>query len=382
MKLKNLLFIFLCSFSSTFTQSQISNFKEKFELPNEVKETSGLLFLDGKIITHNDSGDNANLYEIDSLSGNLLRTISISNASNIDWEDITDDESHIYIGDMGNNNGNRTDLKIYKILKSDFRNNTSVSAEIISFSYQNQTTFSNSNNHNFDSEAIVVVDNSILIFTKNRGDFKTNVYKIPTAPGTHSAVKISSANVEGLITGASFSQDRFFLTGYNSTLTPFLIYISFNRMPGDDIFFSGFQKISLENELGQGSQVEAVTNIGFTGKFYISREFVSSNQGGMQFTFPQKLYEFYDETNPLLSIEESEFNKFIIYPNPIKDKIKYTSNLTIVKIEMYNSLGKKILVSRVNPQKEVDVSFLSSGVYYLKIQSAKNNSVIKKFIKL
>ena len=27
---------------------------------------------------------------------------------------------HIYIGDIGNNNGNRTDLKIYKISKSDF----------------------------------------------------------------------------------------------------------------------------------------------------------------------------------------------------------------------------------------------------------------------
>jgi hypothetical protein len=31
----------------------------KFELPEKVKETAGMLFLDRKIITHNDCGDAA-----------------------------------------------------------------------------------------------------------------------------------------------------------------------------------------------------------------------------------------------------------------------------------------------------------------------------------
>ena len=126
--MKNLIPFIIFTFYSFLAISQITNFKEKFDLPEETKETSGLLFFDSKIITHNDSGNNANLFEIDSLSGNLLRTISISNATNIDWEDITEDENHIYIADIGNNNGNRIDLKIYKILKSDFKKSTSVSA--------------------------------------------------------------------------------------------------------------------------------------------------------------------------------------------------------------------------------------------------------------
>jgi hypothetical protein len=82
-----------------------------------VKKTSGLLFLDGKIITHNDSGDAANLYEIDSLSGAILRTISISNATNIDLEGLAENDTHLFIADIGNNNGNREDLKIDTILK-------------------------------------------------------------------------------------------------------------------------------------------------------------------------------------------------------------------------------------------------------------------------
>ena len=155
--MKNLIPFIIFTFYSFLAISQITNFKEKFDLPDETKETSGLLFLNGKIITHNDSGNNANLFEIDSLSGNLLRTISISNATNIDWEDITEDENHIYIADIGNNNGNRIDLKIYKILKSDFKKSTSVSAEIISFSYEDQTNFdSKPNGSNFDAESIAV----------------------------------------------------------------------------------------------------------------------------------------------------------------------------------------------------------------------------------
>ncbi|WP_144896518.1 hypothetical protein [Lutibacter sp. Hel_I_33_5] len=69
----------LCCFflSPIFGQGNIDNFKEKFTLPIEVKETSGLLFFNDKIITHNDSGYAANLYEIDSLSGLITRTVKL-----------------------------------------------------------------------------------------------------------------------------------------------------------------------------------------------------------------------------------------------------------------------------------------------------------------
>jgi hypothetical protein len=383
MRLNNLLFLFLFSFYSIFTQGQITNFKEKFDLPDETKETSGLLFLDGKIITHNDSGNNANLFEIDSLSGNLLRTISISNATNIDWEDITEDENHIYIADIGNNNGNRTDLKIYKIIKSDFKKNTSVSAEIISFSYEDQTDFDNKPNaSNFDAESIVIFDNSILIFTKNWADLKTNVYQIPLTTGNYVAKKISSANIEGLITGGVYNDGRFFLTGYNTTLIPFLIYISPNRKPGEDIFFSGFDKITLENKLGQGSQLEGITNIGITGKYYISREHFTTIINGNQYDFTQKLYEFYDETSPLLSTDENKLGKIIISPNPVTNKVKIHTDLPFLNLEIYNSLGKKMNILLIDSLKEIDISYLEKGVYFLKIQYKNRKSTVRKIIKL
>lgn len=380
MKLKSLTIILLLFLNSFLGQSQINNFKEKFDLPKEVKETSGLLFLNGKIITHNDSGDDANLYEIDSLSGNLLRTININNASNVDWEDLSEDENHIYIGDIGNNTGTRTDLKIYKILKSDYLKSNSVSAEVISFSYEDQTNFNSSDSHNFDAEALVFYENSFLIFTKNRGDFKTNVYKIPSTIGTHSAIKVSSANVEGLITGATTSNDNFSLCGYNTSLIPFLIYISFNRAPNDDIFSSGFVKESLENLAGQGSQVEAITSYK-TGKYYISREFFSTTISGIPFTFPQKLYEFTDQRDFLLSTQKNDLENLKITPNPTSEKIFINSKNTIQKVLIFNALGKQILDVK-SDKKEIDISSFSNGIYLLKVIFDNQQSIHRKVIKL
>jgi hypothetical protein len=381
--MKNLLLFITFIFYSFLAISQITNFTEKFDLPVETKETSGLLFFDSKIITHNDSGNQPNLYEIDSLTGNLLRVVHVNNATNIDWEDITEDENHIYIADIGNNNGNRTDLKIYKILKSDFKNSTSISADIISFSYEDQTNFdSKPNGSNFDAESIVVYNNSILIFTKNWTDLKTNVYKTPLITGNYLATKVSSANVDGLITGGVYNDDRFFLTGYNASLIPFLIYIYPNIKPGEDIFFSGFNKISLENELGQGSQLEGITNIGLTGNYYISREHFTTTINGNQYDFTQKLYEFQDATSPLLSLDESKLAKIIISPIPATNKIKINTSLPFLNPEIYNSLGKKMDIPLIDTLKELDISNLEKGVYILKIQFNNNKSVVRKIIKL
>ncbi|PQJ83017.1 hypothetical protein BTO16_08055 [Polaribacter glomeratus] len=357
------------------TYGQVTDFKEKFELPAIVKETSGLLFFDGKIITHNDSGDAAYLYEIDSLTGTFLRRITIKNATHVDWEDITEDETYIYISDTGNNKGTRTDLKIYRILKTDFKNNNTVSAEIISFSYQDQTNFKSSDNHNFDAEALVVSENNFIIFTKNRGDLKTNVYKIPTTIGNHTAVKISSANVAGLITGATVQNNNFLLCGIDTSAIPFLVFISANRITGDDIFKSGFDKTSLSTELGFGNQVEGITSFD-TGKFYISREAVSN-----QFiNLTQKLFEFKDNRARVLSTKKNEIEHFTIAPNPTDGKISIQSKKNIQAITIYNLLGEKMMVFNTT-QKEINVSSLSKGIYLLKIQFDDKQLVIKKIIK-
>jgi hypothetical protein len=49
---------------------------------------------------------------------------------------LAENNTHIFIADIGNNSGNGKDLKIYTIIKSDSKESNTVSEEIISFSYK------------------------------------------------------------------------------------------------------------------------------------------------------------------------------------------------------------------------------------------------------
>jgi len=71
--------------------------------------------------------------------GNIKRSINISNAKNIDWEDLTqDDFGHFFIGDFGNNNNKRNDLTIYKIENPIDIKTTETEAEVIRFKFNDQ----------------------------------------------------------------------------------------------------------------------------------------------------------------------------------------------------------------------------------------------------
>jgi hypothetical protein len=376
--IKRIALLNLLVLTTFFGFSQVEDFKDKFELPNEVAETSGLLFLDGKIITHNDSGDAANLYELDSLTGNLLRTINISNATNIDWEDITEDETYIYIGDFGNNVGNRKDLKIYRIAKSDYLASDSVTAETISFAYEDQTDFTERTNmHNFDAEAFVVIDNSLFIFTKNWEDLRTNLYKIPKTIGDYTAELISTGNVEGLITGAAVNNEAYLLCGYDSAAIPFIIYIRRSPIFSANIFFAGFDKTTLSSsQMEQFSQVEAITTFD-NGRFYISREKVDSN--GINLS--QKLYEFKDDRLKTLSTNEHQLRDLEISPNPTSGIINISNSENIFGLSIYNALGKEV-IQQSNINSQIDISQLPKGMYLMRVHFKDSSTIIKKLIRL
>jgi hypothetical protein len=378
----NLFFLFSLS-----CLGQEYSLMEKFVLPSEVEETSGLIFLNGKIITHNDSGDDPSLYEIDTISGTISRVINITNATHIDWEDISQDDTHIYIADIGNNNGNREDLKIYKILKSDFISSTNVIAEKIFFSYEDQTDFtSQPNNTNFDAEAISIYQDQILIFTKNWIDFKTNAYVVPTTVGNYSAEKVSSYDSQGLITGVSYNDgsDGFLFCGYNNTLTPFLLYVGNDRLSSLDVFGGNPTRIDLVGDifLEQGSQIEGITFFE-DSKYYISREFFLTNIGAITIEFPQKLYEFYNPLDDLLSITDDEFSNLIyVVPNPIEDSFKIiqkNKHQEIQSFSLFSLDGRTIFFKK--KQDEIDLKNISKGVYLLKIEFKNDRNVVKKVIK-
>lgn len=176
--------------------------RKDYPLSKIIEETSGLEIIDDLFITHNDSGGEPSLYYL-SKKGKILNERKIKSASNTDWEDITKDEKYIYIGDFGNNFNNRTDLKIFKV---PIDRNSKEKNEIISFKYPEQKSFKVNKKTIYDGEGLISIDNSLIIFTKNRDKRITELYLVSKDPGDYHAKKIGVLNVESIVTGADYNE--------------------------------------------------------------------------------------------------------------------------------------------------------------------------------
>jgi hypothetical protein len=243
-----------------------------FELPPEISESSGLIFFQNEFWTFNDSGGGPVLFAIDLVSGRIVRRVTIRNASNVDWEEVTQDDEYIYIGDFGNNYGNRKDLKIYRVAKSDILNENTdlaVKADIISFRFADQKEYQkNLFTTRYDCEAMIIWGDSIVIFSKNWRDETSYIYCIPKLPGTYEPSPAFVFQSRGLVTGAALSKSKkeLIIVGYED-FTPFIWLIQM----GKSIDFRKNVKSRKSFILMSGIQTEGVC-YGPGGYLYISCE--------------------------------------------------------------------------------------------------------------
>ena len=88
-----------------------------------VGESSGLVASRrhaGVFWTVNDSGNDPVLYAI-SREGELIAAFPVD-AKNVDWEDLAiDDDGHLYVADVGNNDGRRTEVRVLRVDEPDPR---------------------------------------------------------------------------------------------------------------------------------------------------------------------------------------------------------------------------------------------------------------------
>jgi len=247
-----------------------STFSQKFKLPNTIKESSGLIKVDNRLWTFNDSGGKAALYQIDEHSGRIVRTVTIKNARNKDWEDIAYDRNYVYIGDFGNNRGNRKDLKIYKISRRALRTQKSVKAKTINFKYSDQQNFkSRPYKHNYDCEAMIAHNGKLYLFSKNWQDQKTRLYELSNKAGKHIAKYLTSFNIQGMVTGATINKksNLLLLTTYDNLLN--VNIWAFTNYKKNNFFSGDKKQLNFFSPL-QG-QVEGITFID-NYKAYLSSE--------------------------------------------------------------------------------------------------------------
>ena len=366
-----------------FAACQTVNLTHICTLPSEVKESSGLVVESAnRFWTHNDSGDNARLYQFDSL-GILRRTVFVKNASNIDWEDITLDATkrNFYIADIGNNGQNRRDLAIYKIpipqsATSLFQTDT-INAEKIAFNYEDQIGFPPVDSLKyFDAEALIATADSIYIFTK---DFdvtpykgKTRIYRLPTQAGTYTAKLVNVFETDGAwkyngaITSAALGADGKMLLMSYQKLWAFTNYTNHQ-------FWLGNKK-ELTFGLTQFAQREAVAIAPWDNcTVYITSELTQGIGGNLSsFNLCRILSKTKETTNAKA--------KMLISPTPSVADVTVSISGDIFDnstLKVYNAHGNEIAQTKITAgDSQISLKsqlFPSAGFYFCKLFSAEGS---------
>tara|TARA_A100001015_G_scaffold316381_1_gene430499 strand:+ start:77 stop:904 length:828 start_codon:yes stop_codon:yes gene_type:complete len=264
LKFKLIFFSILLYFQTNCSKKNIEI--EITRLSKKINETSGLEVINEYFVTINDSGDGPVLYTFDKNGKNLSEKL-ILGAKNTDWESLASDNKYLYIGDIGNNKGNRKDLKIY-ITDFEFK-----LIDSINFNYNNQLSFKKKKKHKFDAEALVSFNDSLLVFSKNRKALTTEVYILPKKPGSFSLQPKYSFNVDALITGAdyNFKLDLLAFVGYSYNIKKQFLFV-FKDFKDNINKQANFKKYIIPITNAQIEAIKIITE----KKFWLTSE----NEGG------------------------------------------------------------------------------------------------------
>lgn len=271
-----IVFVFQPAFSQQADFLKIKKYRVNF-LEDQIRETSGLNLFNGKLYTFNDSGNAAELFEIDKNDGKIIQTFT-TNLINKDWEALTNDGENFYIGDFGNNTGTRKDLMIYKVPYENLvevhvskvpRSERALDVTTISFYYPEQKEFISKNtNNNFDAEAMIYLNGKLHLFTKEWAAKATSHYIIdPEISQQQKAEKIETYKTDFVVTDASYFDKKLYLIGYTKKTEVFLDVFN-ETEPG--IFFKEKPK---HYYLGSSTSIGQIEGIAVDDKgAYISGE--------------------------------------------------------------------------------------------------------------
>ena len=235
----------------------------------DVTEASGIAASkcqSGVFWTHNDSGDDAFIFAIDT-AGNNLGTWRVQNAQNDDWEDIAafkdkTGKCFVYIGEIGNNSAKRDIRTVYRIsepgITAESKNRTRKDAlQTEPAEALNYTT----DEIKLDAETLMVhpATGDIYVLTKSR-EKPSSVYKIKPffGPGeTQKAARIAEIKVPsvpfGLLTGGDISGD-----GRRVVLCDYAYGYELTLPQGDANFDDIWKQAPVRIDLGERDTGEAV----------------------------------------------------------------------------------------------------------------------------
>ncbi len=279
--------------------------------------------------------------------GNITRTLTILNATLVDWEEMAqDDQGNFYIGDFGNNGNARNNQKIYIIPNPDSISTDSVFAQVINLSYADQTAFPPPNNRrHYDMEGMIWYQDSLYLFSKNRTspfDGYTRLYKFPDNAGTYSV-----SPVDSFYTGPG-PKEIFWITGADiSPSGKQLILLSYDKLwlfscyNGSDFFNGDVQQLSLSS-LGQYEGIKFIDE----STVYISNE---------------------TSVTGTAALSKADSSSFITVPFVDLGPDITTANLTVTLSGGNQPSGSTYLWSNGSTNAQINVNM--SGLYWVEVSN-------------
>ncbi|MDP1727006.1 MAG: T9SS type A sorting domain-containing protein [Bacteroidota bacterium] len=375
--MKKLLFALLFILFGSAIQAQTLTPVKICDLPADLAETSGLTTIGiNQFLSHTDSGNEPKVMVFDSL-GVIKRKIKLYNATNIDWEDLTKDKNgNIYVGDFGNNNSDRNNLRIYIIPDPKTITKDSTPAGILSFTYSDQKAFPPAAAYqNYDMEAFFWFNDSLYLFSKNRTtpyNGYTKCYQMPARTGVLTAKLIDSfytgngTYLNYSVTGAAINStgNKVVLLGYDKCWI-------FSGFTGRN-FFKGKVTTYPFNSLTQKEAVYFESDL----KLMITQEnSIFGNAGMFRVNLPLQ--------TGLMNNISSQY-EIEAYPNPVEETmqllIRTKSANIVMDIMLFDTAGKKVKTWELlsNTMHELDLHEFASGTYFIKLTDGYVQKIIKE----
>lgn len=372
------IFLFIYSFGN----SQVISLEKLCALDQDLQHSSGIVSLNigQSFWTQVDNNSPNLIYEFDQ-DCNILRSVFIKNPIKKDWEEIcSDKDNNIYIGDFGNNNNNRKDLRILIIQNEELNTSDSVDVSVINFSYARQSAFPPPPEEmHFDMEAMVWYDDSLHLFSKNRTnpfDGWCYHYVLPAVPGSYVINPVDSFKTGTgsmlfyWVTGAAVEpiSKKFVLLSHDRIW----LFKDFNS----NRFFSGkVQEIALSHY----SQKEGICTVD-PSTWYITDEYNSVIRTGGDLFKLELLTSQTQDVEPNFQIDLFEYKTSSI----LKIMFPKLQSGDEEKLDVFDFSGKKIKQWTIHQAiTYMPLEEFSRGVYIVRNRAKKlERSFSKKFLKL
>ncbi len=221
--------------------------KIKWELSEKLNEISGIAYFNGKLYAINDSGNPQALFELDTISGKILKETMLENTQNIDWESIDILNNTLIIADIGNNYNTRDVFSLYTInlntkYQSAQKSELTLDGHIMSLS----------KTHDYDFEALFNDGKHHYLLSKNRASENVKLYQIPLDGTKRRGEILQEFKYPHLITGAHFHKNQLYFIAYSRKGNTYLSQVNYQNGNFD------FENMISKKISGPGYQIESI----------------------------------------------------------------------------------------------------------------------------